>query len=149
MAESPVRDPIDADIQARQMALAKRGAGGTPGGVGEFFIGLIMAVAGGYLILNQVTVTTSMGLFGMLGIGRAGGFGLTMIPFLLGVGILFYDAKNWIGRLLALAGIVIIFAAILMSMSIIWRSTSLFNTLLMFVLFVGGLGLILRSFKAH
>jgi hypothetical protein len=32
----------------------QRGAGGTPGGVGQFFLGLIMAAAGGYLILSQV-----------------------------------------------------------------------------------------------
>ncbi len=144
-----MQDPIDADIRARQLALAKRGAGGTPGGVGEFFVGLLMAVGGGYLILNQVSVTGSFGFFGALGIGRQGGFGLTMLPFLIGVGILFYDVKNWIGRLLAMAGVVIIAAAILMNMSIHWRTTSLFNTLLMFILFVGGLGLILRSFRAH
>lgn len=149
MAETPVRDPIDADIQNRQMTLAKRGAGGTPGGVGEFFIGLIMSVAGGYLILNQVAVTSTWGFFGWLGLGNQGGFGLTMLPFLIGIGILFYDAKNWTGRLLTIAGVVIIAAAILMNMRIHWQTTSLFNTLLMFVLFVGGLGLILRSFKAH
>jgi hypothetical protein len=27
----------------------QRGAGGTPGGLGQFFIGLVMTVAGGYL----------------------------------------------------------------------------------------------------
>ncbi len=34
------------------------GAGGTSGGVGEFFIGLVMVSVGGYLLLNQVMVTT-------------------------------------------------------------------------------------------
>ena len=52
-----------------------RGAGGTPGGVGPFFIGLIMAAAGGYLLLNQVQVTTSFWRF-----GAYGGFGLTLHP---------------------------------------------------------------------
>ena len=28
----------------------RRGAGGTPGGMGEFLIGLVMAIAGGYLL---------------------------------------------------------------------------------------------------
>ena len=31
-----------------------RGAGGTPGGVIEFVIGLVMVIAGAYLITNQV-----------------------------------------------------------------------------------------------
>jgi len=41
-----------------------RGAGGTPGGVGQFIVGLVMVAAGGYLILNQVQVTTSSWRFG-------------------------------------------------------------------------------------
>src|SRR5689334_9375906 len=35
-----------------------RGAGGTRGGLGTFFIGALMAVAGGYLLTSQVTVST-------------------------------------------------------------------------------------------
>jgi hypothetical protein len=35
-----------------------RGAGGTPGGVGTFFLGFIMIVAGGYLLTDQVMVTS-------------------------------------------------------------------------------------------
>ena len=31
-----------------------RNAGGTPGGIGEFIVGLVMAIAGAYLITNQV-----------------------------------------------------------------------------------------------
>lgn len=32
------------------------GAGGTEGGIGRFFMGLIMMVAGGYLFLNNIQV---------------------------------------------------------------------------------------------
>src|SRR5204862_382196 len=35
-----------------------RGAGGTEGGIATFFIGFAMAVAGGWLLTNQVTVTS-------------------------------------------------------------------------------------------
>ena len=35
-----------------------RGAGGTPGGLGTFFLGFIMIVAGGYLLTDQVMVTS-------------------------------------------------------------------------------------------
>jgi hypothetical protein len=34
------------------------GAGGTPGGVGIFLLGFAMACAGGWLLTNQVTVTS-------------------------------------------------------------------------------------------
>jgi hypothetical protein len=30
-----------------------RGAGGTPGGIGEFIIGLVMVIAGAYLITTR------------------------------------------------------------------------------------------------
>jgi hypothetical protein len=56
------------------------GAGGTPGGLGEFFTGLVMAVVGGYLILNQVTVTT--GFWAFWGYNT---FGLTLVPLLVGI----------------------------------------------------------------
>ena len=122
---------------------ANSGAGGTPGGVGQFFIGLAMAVAGGYLLLNQVTVTS--GAWSLWGYNA---FGLSLLPFIVGVGFLFFDAKSMIGKLLTFAGVVIIFAGILMNMSIYFRSTSLFNTLLMLVLLTGGLGLIASSLRA-
>jgi hypothetical protein len=119
-----------------------RGAGGTPGGVGTFFIGLIMAAAGAYLILNQVQVTTSF-----LRFGRYGGFGLTLLPLLAGVAFLFYDGKSVIGWLLTVAGAGIILAGVLMNMDIYFRPTTLYNTLLMLGLLFGGLGVIARSLR--
>ena len=120
-----------------------RGAGGTPGGVGQFFLGLAMAVVGGYLLLNQVQVTTSFWTF-----GRSGGFGLTLLPLLVGVAFLFYDGKSFIGWLLAGLGAAIILASILMHMDIYFRQTTLFNTIVMLGLLFGGLGLLARSLKS-
>jgi len=120
-----------------------RGAGGTPGGVGQFFLGLIMAAVGGYLLLDQVQVTTSFWSF-----GRYGGFGLTLLPLLVGVGFLFYDGKSFIGGLLAALGAAIILASILMHMDIYFRPTTLFNTIVMLGLLFGGLGLIARSLRS-
>jgi hypothetical protein len=121
---------------------AKRGAGGTPGGVGPFFVGLAMAVVGGYLLLNQVHVTTSFWSF-----GRYGGFGLTLLPLLAGVAFLFYDGKSIIGWLLTGVGTAIILASILTHLDIYSRPTTLFNTILMLGLMFGGLGLIARSLR--
>jgi hypothetical protein len=120
----------------------QRGAGGTPGGVGQFFLGLTMAVVGGYLLLNQVQVTTSFWNF-----GRYGGFGLTLLPLLVGVAFLFYDGKSVIGWVLTGLGAAIILASILMNMDIYFRSTSLFNTLVMLGLLFGGLGVLARSLR--
>jgi hypothetical protein len=120
-----------------------RGAGGTPGGIGQFFVGLVMAVVGGYLLLQQVQVTTSFWNF-----GRYGSFGLTLLPLLIGVAFLFYDGKSIVGWLLTALGAAIILAGILMNMDIYFRQTSLFNTLLMLGLLFGGLGLIARSLRS-
>jgi hypothetical protein len=120
-----------------------RGAGGTPGRVGPFFIGVAMAVAGAYLLLNQVQVTTSFWSF-----GAYGGFGLTLLPLLIGVGFLFYDGRSLVGWLLTGLGTIIILAGIITHLDIYFRPTTLFNTLVMLVLLFGGLGLIARSLRA-
>lgn len=120
-----------------------RGAGGTPGGVGHFFIGLLMAAAGGYLLLQQVQVTTSFWRF-----GAYGGFGLTLVPLLVGVAFLFYNGRSIVGWLLTAIGATIILAGILMNMDIYFRQTSLFNTLMMLGLLFGGLGLVARSLRS-
>ena len=121
----------------------KRGAGGTPGGVGQFFIGLVMSVVGVYLLLNQVQVTTSFWSF-----GRYGGFGPTLLPLLVGVAFLFYNGKSVIGWLLTGLGLAIILAGIMMNMDIYFRQTTLFNTIVMLGLLFGGLGLIARSLRS-
>jgi hypothetical protein len=120
-----------------------RGAGGTPGGMGQFIVGLVMVVAGGYLILNQVQVTTSSWRF-----GQYGGFGLTLLPLLAGIGILFYSGRSVIGWLLTIAGTAIILASILMNMDIYFRQTTLFNTIVMLGLLFGGLGILARSLRS-
>jgi hypothetical protein len=74
-------------------------------------------------------------------------FGLSLIPFILGIGLLFFDGKSKIGWLLALAGAVIIFAGILTNLEIYFRPTSLFNTILMLVLLAGGIGLVARALR--
>lgn len=121
-----------------------RGAGGTPGGLGEFLIGFVMSCAGGYLLTQQVTVTS--GFWTLWGYNA---FGLSLIPFLAGVGILFFNGRSKVGWLLLIAGATIILAGILMNLEIYFRHTSLFNTLLMLVLLFGGIGLIARSLRSH
>jgi hypothetical protein len=121
-----------------------KGAGGTPGGAGMFLSGLVMLAAGGYLLLTRVTVASGVWqLFGM------NAFGLSLLPLLVGVAILFFNGRSTPGWLLTIVGAAIIFAGILMNMSIYFRPTSLFDTLVMLVLMAGGLGFIIRSIKSQ
>ncbi len=121
------------------------GAGGTPGGLGEFFLGLALAAVGVYLFLNQVQVHTSFWRFG----GLANGFGLSLIPLLLGVGLLFFNGRSILGWLLTAGGLLFILAGILANMDVYFERTSLWNTLLMLGLIAAGVGFIARSFLPH
>ena len=119
------------------------GPGGTSGGLGAFVAGVLMVAAGGYLLLQQVTVTTSFWTF-----GGQGSFGLSLLPLLVGIAFLFFNGKSFVGWLLTAVGAVIILAGVLMHMDIYFRQTSLFNTLVMLGLLLGGLGLVARSLRA-
>ena len=120
------------------------GAGGTPGGVIEFFVGLGMAIAGAYLLTNQVTV--SSGYWRLWGYNT---FGLSLIPLIFGIGILFFNGKSILGWILLFAGIVIIGTGVLMNLQVYFHPTSLFNTIIMLVLLAGGIGLVAKGIAAH
>src|SRR5258706_13032990 len=118
--------------------------GGAPGGIGEFLIGFVMCCIGGYLISNQVSVVGSYWSF-----YGANTFGVTLVPMFFGVAILFWNGRSTIGWLLTIAGALFILAGVIANMHIFFQAASLFETLVMLVLLVGGLGLIVRSIRSH
>ncbi|MGA3010418.1 MAG: hypothetical protein ABSD72_09165 [Terracidiphilus sp.] len=119
-----------------------RDAGGTPGGLSHFVLGFIMACVGGYLLINQVTVVGSFWNF-----YGENTFGITLLPMLFGIGLLFWRGRSVVGWFLTIAGVLFIFAGILANLHIFFRPASLFNTIVMLVLLVGGLGLIARGLQ--
>lgn len=127
--------------------MADRGfndVGGTPGGLRHFMLGFAMTCLGGYLLCNQVMVMGSYWSF-----YGAGTFGVTLLPMLFGIGILFWNGRSVIGWLLTAAGALFIFAGVIANLHIYFRPASLFETIVMLTLLVGGLGLIARSMRAH
>ena len=130
-----------------------KGAGGTDGGIGQFLIGIIMMIAGFYLLLNSIYVSSSFGLTARLfsfGAGNAWGVttGMVMIPFIFGVGIIFYNAKNWLGWLLAGGALVALIFGVIASLRFGFRGMSAFDLIVILVLSTGGLGLFLRSLQS-
>lgn len=121
-----------------------RGAGGTPGGILEFVIGVALACTGAYLLTSRVTVTT-----GFWNFWGQYSFGLTLVPLLLGIGIVFFNGRSFLGWMLVIVGAVIILAGIIANLNIYFQPTSLFNTVMMLALLAGGLGLIARSVRSH
>lgn len=127
----------------------QRGAGGTPGGAGRFFLGLAMMIAGGYLFLNSIQVHNFFSLgYSLFAFGPMRfTTGMTLIPLILGVGMVFFNARNWLGWLLFLGSLVAICVGVIASLSFSMRTMSLFDLLVILVLLVGGAGLFLSSLR--
>tara|TARA_R110002073_G_scaffold334897_1_gene525505 strand:- start:52312 stop:52749 length:438 start_codon:yes stop_codon:yes gene_type:complete len=121
--------------------------GGTSGGTGKFLLGCVLLIAGGYLFLDNVTVHGNYGA--MFGFGGRSSFGLTLIPLMFGVALLFYNGKNLLGWFLTGGSLLAMFVGIIASLNAHYQSTSLYNTLIIFGLIAGGAGLIIRSLKEH
>jgi len=120
-----------------------RGAGGTPGGVGQFLFGLGLVIAGGYLFLKRVTVTS--GLWTLWGYNS---FGLSLIPLLLGIGLLFFDGRSVFGWALTFGGVVVMITGIIANLQIYFSPTSLTDTMIMLVMLAAGIGLVARSVRS-
>ncbi|TYK65703.1 hypothetical protein [Colwellia echini] len=130
-----------------------RGAGGTSGGLGQFFVGLIMMCGGFYMLLNAITVSSSFGMgMRLYGFSAMGGnynltSGMVMIPFMFGIGLIFYNGKNILGWVLALGSITGLIFGVISSIRFTFRTMSSFDLIVILVLAIGGLGLFLRSLK--
>ncbi len=76
-------------------------------------------------------------------------FGITLVPMLLGAGILFWNGRSLAGWIVTAAGALFILAGVIANMSIYFGPTSLFNTLVMLIMLVGGPGLVARALRPH
>lgn len=130
--------------------MAINGAGGTPGGAGRFFLGLGMMIAGGYLFLSSIRVyhlfNFGYSLFNFGGVHLT--TGMTLIPMILGIAMIFYNASNPFGWLLGIGSLVAICVGVIASVQFSFASMSLLDLLIILVLFVGGAGLFLSSLRS-
>ncbi|MFN3661471.1 hypothetical protein [Yoonia sp.] len=124
-----------------------RGAGGSDGGTNQFLIGLIMMIGGGYLLLNGIVVRPNFGgrVFGMGGMPVTSG--MILIPLMFGIGLIFYNAKNWLGWIIAGASLIALVFGVIANTTVQFARLSIFDLLVIMVLLVGGLGLFLRSLR--
>ncbi len=128
-----------------------QGAGGTSGGSSRFFIGLIMLCGGIYLLFNSINVYGNYGFGARL--YNMGGFGVTsgmiMIPFMFGVGLIFYNAKNYLGWLLGCGSLVALVFGVISKIQFSFQNMTAFDLIVILTLAVGGLGLFLSSLRSH
>ena len=138
-----------------------RGAGGTNGGVGMFFLGFALAGIALYFFFDSVRVNTGQygfltGAMGGRGGGRSGGgggglhqttsMGILFLPFLISTVALFVDSKmKWAWGLLWISiGILVIE---ILSRIRFEMMTKVSHLLLMFVVFAAGAGMMIRSYR--
>lgn len=107
-----------------------------------FLIGIVLVSVGLFLLTQQTIVTMDWytWMFGSFKLAT----GLILVPFIIGIIILFYNPKSLIGKIVTIIGICIIVATIIMSIKIVFKSTSLFNFILMIGMIAAGSGLLLR-----
>ncbi len=124
-------------------------AGGTPGGAGRFFMGLAMLIAGGYLFLSAVRVhhlfSMGYGLFSLGGVRVT--TGMTLIPTVIGIGLIFHNARNPLGWLLGLGGLLAICVGVVASIQFSLADMTLFDLLVILTLLAGCAGLFVSSLR--
>ena len=127
---------------ARAAHLAERGV---------FSWGLAMMIAGGYLFLSSIRVYHlfnfgySLFNYGAMHLTTTG---MTLIPLILGIAMIFYNARNPFGWLLGIGSLVAICVGVIASIQFSFASMSLLDLLIILVLFVGGAGLFLSSLRS-
>lgn len=109
----------------------------------HLFLGILLIAAGLFLLLQQTDVTMSFAGLRFFNYGVPSG--LIVIPLIIGVIMLFYNPKFILGKIITAIGGVIIVAAIIMSTTIRFRTTSMYNYVIMVLLIAAGAGLILKS----
>lgn len=111
----------------------------------QFFIGFLLFGGGVYWILNSFTVSSAWGggywsLFGM----RLPS-GTMLIPFLIGIGLLFFLDRKIIGGIVCCLGLLIILISILTSLEFHAVRNSLYVYLLMFSMVAAGAALLIKT----
>lgn len=128
-----------------------RGAGGSQGGEWQFLIGIVMMIAGFYLLFNAIAIETRFGLgmrlYGIGGVGITSG--MLMIPFIGGIVSIFYNASNPVGWLLSVGSLIAMVVGVLANSQFSFRAMSAFDLIVILILAFGGLGLFLKSLRKN
>jgi hypothetical protein len=110
-----------------------------------------MMMVGGYLVLRGIILQPQFGVGSQM--FAAGGFrvttGMILIPFAFGLGMIFYNVRDWLGWLLASGSVIALVIGDIVSINFTSIRMSAFDLLVIIILLVGGIGLFLRSLWAR
>ena len=109
----------------------------------ELLIGIVLVAAGLFMLSKRVIVHTGWYMW------RIGSFNLSsgtvIIPLLIGIIWYFYNPKSLISKIIIGLSIVFIVLSIIMSVSINFTATSMFDYVLILGMVAAGFGLLLKS----
>lgn len=108
-----------------------------------FLVGLALFCSGIFLVFQNTTLSTNFTLMDIMGFTPP--FGVVLIPFIIGVGVLFFNEKSFIGWFLTIMGLVIIILGIIMGLKVYFRPVTLAQGLIMFGMAAAGAGLTLKA----
>ena len=107
----------------------------------SFLIGLVLLGAGIFWVLNSFVVSFSWGsLWGGFGMNTSLATGLMLVPLLIGIGLLFFLDRKWIGWV-----VLAILVTLLTSVRFRPVSASLWQYVVMFGMIAAGCGLVARG----
>ncbi|MBI3967567.1 MAG: hypothetical protein HY329_18170 [Chloroflexi bacterium] len=112
----------------------------SPSGLGLFVLGIVLTLAGAYLLASRVIVTT--GFWQFYGYNA---FGVLLLPLLIGVVLVAFSPRSLWGWLLSGLSLFVILLGVVTSLSFYFYPTSLLVTLVILSTLVAGLGLIARA----
>ena len=114
------------------------------GDVGSYLLGFIMLIGGVYLLLTNIKISSGYYLYNF-----GGSFQLTtgniLIPFMLGIGMIFYNPKMYLGWIIAFGSLIALVFGVISNTHFSFARMSALDLIIILTLTVGGLGLILRG----
>lgn len=123
-----------------------KGAGGTDGGIGSFWIGVLMFIGGIWMLMDAIIVYTQR--TGWLSQHTWNSALPVFAPLGLGLLLLFFDYKNKIGWIVSALGLGLVLAEVVSRLQFYMRM-ELWQFVVVMVFIIGGLGLVLRSFRDY
>lgn len=109
----------------------------------QFFIGIILLAVGLFILSKRVMIQSSWHVWRIGSFGISSGF--VTIPLIIGVIWYFYNSKSIWPKIIITLGVIFIIVTIIMSVSINFVTTSMFDYVIMFGMIGAGSGVLLKT----
>ncbi|MBX9876910.1 MAG: hypothetical protein K2Y22_00485 [Candidatus Obscuribacterales bacterium] len=111
----------------------------------NIFIGLGLLLTSVLMFFNHVKVGS--GWLSWLGFGGQG-FGLVVIPLLIGLGLIFYNSKSKVGWIVTAASCALIFFAVLSQLVMTFPTISFLGLIMMLLPLALGVAMLMKGLSA-